>query len=455
MFTANGWQGFEWILISDPSQISSFQPPEWIRALEVLEPYAYVASEDGLWVMDISDPSLPFPVAHLQTLPAVSIALVGNYAYLACPGDGLRIIDITNPPTPVEAGYFGNPAELTQVVRSGNYLFVAAGPAGLLILDLSNPTAPSQLGSLDPDYSVNALTVSGNYAYLAADNGNLTVIDITDPTNPHEVALYNPPDDALSSPQIATSVQVKDQIAYLGVISPPPTLLAGYYTGEVILIDVSDPETPVELGGLPTDGYGWAPMQIELDAAHAYVAFERQGLGVYDIANPNATTWIGGYDPSESVAGVALSGDYIFAFNKSAFILRYIDPALPTTSGWITQANHQPFPGALVSNGNPVFDQVSDAQGAYSFPWVGRWIVYPRPQPVRLCIYPSLADSQCAPQRLVAELHNFTGAGQPRFHTRHQRHLNVYRHPRAANLAGYPSGCLRGAVYAASCSNHR
>jgi hypothetical protein len=117
-------------------------------------------------------------------------------------------------------------------------------------------------------------------------------------------------------------VQVKDQIAYLGVTTPPPTPLAGFHDGRVFMVDISDPEEPLELGVLPNDG-GWAPMKIELDADLIYVAYERQGLVIYKNSNPAEPTITGLYNPSEPVIGVSISAEQIYLYNKSAFILRY------------------------------------------------------------------------------------------------------------------------------------
>ena len=67
------------------------------------------------------------------------VTVVGNYAYAV--GDTLDIIDISNPSKPVVKGtYKISNGRAVQVI--GNYAYVADGGSGLKIIDISNPTTP-------------------------------------------------------------------------------------------------------------------------------------------------------------------------------------------------------------------------------------------------------------------------------------------------------------------------
>jgi hypothetical protein len=48
--------------------------------------------------------------------------------------EGLRIIDISNPESPREIGYYDTPGSALSVYVSDCYIYVAAGFAGLTIL---------------------------------------------------------------------------------------------------------------------------------------------------------------------------------------------------------------------------------------------------------------------------------------------------------------------------------
>jgi len=364
-YLANGWSGVEIARLSDLTQSGSYRLPPVTHDIVVAEPYAYSATDNGFWVLDTSEASSPRVVAHLPTpTPAVSIALSGIHAYVACPGNGIHIIDVTSPLAPVGAVFYPLAEELHQVEVVGNLLYVAAGSGGLRILDIGDPLNPAETGAFPLAEGVNAVAVDGDEAYLAAGHGDLRVVDVSDPADPHEIGAYTPPEQ-LTGPS-GSAVAVQDGVAYLATVAGPPTPLAHYMTGNVWQIDVSDPDDP-DLISTIYQNYGWAPYSLKLEADRLYVVFQRQGLHLYDTSDPTALQELGSYDPAEYTVGVSLAGGVIYLFNRSTYLLRYADPALPTISGRITHANRLPFAGARVSAGSTAFDQVTDAQGMFTY----------------------------------------------------------------------------------------
>uniref|UniRef100_A0A7V6CMS6 LVIVD repeat protein n=1 Tax=candidate division WOR-3 bacterium TaxID=2052148 RepID=A0A7V6CMS6_UNCW3 len=106
---------------------------------------------------------------------AQDVAVSGNYAYVADWEAGLRIIDISNPRSPVEVGYYDTPGAAYGVAVSGNYAYVADAGAGLRIIDISNPRSPNEVGYYDtPEWAL-GVAVS-NYAYVADATSGLRII---------------------------------------------------------------------------------------------------------------------------------------------------------------------------------------------------------------------------------------------------------------------------------------
>ena len=70
----------------------------------------------------------------------------GSYAYVADDSDGLKIVDISDPTTPVKVGEFYDGEEFLTYARgvfiSGSYAYVVKGANGVEIIDISDPTAP-------------------------------------------------------------------------------------------------------------------------------------------------------------------------------------------------------------------------------------------------------------------------------------------------------------------------
>jgi hypothetical protein len=369
-YSANGENGIEIFDIPTLIQSGTLVYPQYINQIAYAKPYAYIAANDGLWVVDTSDRRMPTTVAHIHSdSPSVSVVIVGSYAYLALPGLAIHSIDISNPLSPGPIGVYIFTGEINQLLFAHNRLYVAAGVDGLRVLDLSDPLNLSEAGAYVPGYSISAIAIEGDRAYLATDNGILPVLDISDPQSIQEIGSYDYPDDYPSC-RSATTVAVKNNIVYHGGSCAGPTPLAGSH-GFIRMVDVSDPENPTEIGFLPDISL---PERVNIVGYRAYVISPSDGLVIYNISDPTAPYKIGLYTPPKGLFGdldVSFggtpAGENIFLYGNSTFILRYIDPALPSIRGSITQANHQPYPGVLVSAGNSLPDKITDKSGAFSF----------------------------------------------------------------------------------------
>jgi hypothetical protein len=80
-------------------------------------------------VIDVSDPRSPQEVGFYDTPGyARSVAVSGRYAYVADAGAGLRVIDVSNPSSPREVGFYETPGDGSWTWRSrGAYVYVADG----------------------------------------------------------------------------------------------------------------------------------------------------------------------------------------------------------------------------------------------------------------------------------------------------------------------------------------
>ena len=121
---------------------------------------------------------------------------------------GLRVIDVSNPASPSEVGFYDTPYYAYGVAISGGYAYVANGASGLRVIDVSNPASPSEVGSCETVSCAEGVVVAGDFAYLAAHQSGLRVIDVSNPAAPVEVGYYRTPD-------WATGVAVSGAHAYL------------------------------------------------------------------------------------------------------------------------------------------------------------------------------------------------------------------------------------------------
>ncbi|GAG04484.1 unnamed protein product, partial [marine sediment metagenome] len=182
------------------------------RTIFISGKYAYVAADtdDGVEILDISDPSNPTHVGSINDTTcdaanndecmldgARGIYVSGKYAYVAAiSDDGVEILDISDPSNPTHVGSITDDetTELNGAISiyvSGKYAYVAArSDDGLEILDISDPTNPTHVGAIGKSATVKLdsasdIYVSGKYAYVAAtsDDG-VEILDISDPSNP-------------------------------------------------------------------------------------------------------------------------------------------------------------------------------------------------------------------------------------------------------------------------------
>ena len=113
----------------------------------------YACDKEGIKVLDITDLAHPQPVATLPLRDARSIYLARTYAYVAGGPDGLVILDIERPAEPridqvFDAGGCIN--DLNDVKLGITYVsefaYLADGNNGLRVVQLTSPETPGNAG---------------------------------------------------------------------------------------------------------------------------------------------------------------------------------------------------------------------------------------------------------------------------------------------------------------------
>ncbi|MCP4540848.1 MAG: hypothetical protein GY832_27240 [Chloroflexi bacterium] len=76
------------------------------------------------------------------------VAVEGDYAYVAAGEQGLRVVDVSNPAIPTEVGFYNTPGDAHAVTVADGYVYVADWAGGLLILQFFPPG--SRPGAISP-----------------------------------------------------------------------------------------------------------------------------------------------------------------------------------------------------------------------------------------------------------------------------------------------------------------
>lgn len=400
---ANGQNGLRVIDVSDPAQAFQsgvYPSPGCVEEVALINTHAYLAAgEAGLRVVDISDSVAPFEVGFLDTPGyADDIFVSGGLAYLA-DGDNLRIIDVSNAADPVEIGLHPTSSEYEKIVGldvAGDHAYLVTqrtlggGLRGLRIIDVSVPTLPVEAGFLDTFNEAYDVFVSGDHAFVAAGTSGLRVIDVSDPTAPAEVGFVSPPERFYG-------VEVSDNRAYVAswwdglviidVAQPTAPLRVNKYDtrgqanvvaaagdfallnlfGEnLFLLDVSDPDTP-SIGGVffPTT----PASSIVLKGSCAYVTAGYPDLRIFDLSNPSAPVELSNLHIMGSwfAMDISVSGDFAYLpvlGGHGATGMQIVDisePAAPFVVSYVQTA----APGCVTAGGG----------FAYLGDWYEMWVI--------------------------------------------------------------------------------
>ena len=261
--------------------------------------YAYVADGySGLRVISLADPAQPAEVGHYDTPGwAHGVAVNGSYAYVADYDSGLRVISVADPANPTEVGHYDTPGWACGVAVNGDRVYVADDTAGLRIISVSDPAHPTEVGHYDTQDRAWGVAVRGDTAHVASVDLGFGIISAIDPANPVVVGGFY----QLNSRTLG-GVAVSDNCAYVT-----------HDLFGLLVISI----TPCELLG-HCGAYRRAS-GVAASYGYAYVAADEDGLLAISVADPTHPVQVGSYDvPNWWANGVTVSGDRVYVAFGSA-----------------------------------------------------------------------------------------------------------------------------------------
>lgn len=265
-----------------PREVGSIRIDDIVLGIHVAGRYAHLVGPEGLWVVDVSDPSQPAVLGHYD--PArlayqdVALGRVEHpgdkpYAYVGgtycdssgCDGE-LHVVDVSDPTNPSLVGSTDSGA-ISAVAATDGYALLGTG--SLVTIEVTNPMTPTAVGgSRVPGDFVRDLALRGRYAFVAGRG--LAVFDLSNPVAPDQIGFYRVASQA-------NAVAVEGRYAYVNtaycVIRP--SCPGG---GSLLVLDIADLRDPVLVGAydLPGD----IPRGVAADGDYIYVAGGNAGLYV-------------------------------------------------------------------------------------------------------------------------------------------------------------------------------
>jgi hypothetical protein len=244
---------------------------------------------------------------------AFSVAVSGDYAYVADGYAGLRVISVVDPAHPVEVGSFDSPGWAHGVAVSGNYAYVADYDSGLRVISVADPAHAVEVGHFDTPGLACGVAVNGDRAYVANYTAGLRIISVADPAHPVEVGHYNTQD-------LAWGIVARGDTAHVASVDQ------GYTAVSAI-----DPANPIVVGGF-FDFFSYPLGGVAVSGNYAYITHDSLGLVVMSITPSQMVGHCGAYIRA---GGVAAGYGYVYvaADEDGLQAISVSDPAHPVVVG--------------------------------------------------------------------------------------------------------------------------
>lgn len=377
--------------VSDPtsmSEITSISTGNGATNVAINRNYLYVLTEDSgtadgnnVIIYDISNFDNISEVGRIDNgengdtdirVPK-RIEISGNYAYISYEGnnDGIGIVDITNPSQPILMSYlnsedFGVISNPYGIKVHNNLLYVVSSQSFFYIIDVSNPAKPEVLSYFYDNTNLNgarAVDVVDNYAYVAASSGDrLSIVDVRYPK------------------ELATKMSGADPVA---ATTTAGTLASDFEDGDTIdtitlttgdRILIKDQADPIENGVYTVNASGAPTRVTEMNSAaddvfRLYVTIAAgagtnngksfvQTNGLYPAPGTDALNFeeytvrnfiVGSLNDGtnlNNISDLRVVGDYVLATAEDAQKVTAVDVSDPTTPTYHTDVSGTNFNGA-------------------------------------------------------------------------------------------------------------
>ena len=282
-----------------PKPLSFVSIPGYANSVAVNGDYAYVAAgASGLQIVNVSDRANPALVKSLALAGnANDVKLLGNLAYIAA-GSVLHVVDVANPLAPVLRGTLPTGNSLAVAV-SGTTAYVANG-SNLLLINVANPGAMTLLGSVAITGTAQGVDVDPQrkLAVVAAGSTGLYVVDVSNSGAPTVVGNVDTGD--------ARDVAIRGTVAFVADFQKSTTS-----------VNIATPSAPLVLSNVTDPNLGGFLLDIALSGNFALAADVKfvNGVPITDIRNPaalEARAILNFPQRDDNGMGIAVDGAFVY-----------------------------------------------------------------------------------------------------------------------------------------------
>ncbi|CAN5177357.1 hypothetical protein BH11MYX1_BH11MYX1_04340 [soil metagenome] len=284
---------------------------------------AYLQRQDGLHIIETSDPANPVQVglyrrSQLGYSNDVKLVEANGRHYAVIADYGVDVVDVSSPASPVLVASIHEDAHTDAIeLRDGKiYAYFGTYDGTCPIYDLTNPEAPVKLGS----YSVNGmlvhdLSVDHGIAYLNAWDKGFVVVDYTHPAAPVKLGSWPNTPTRTSHSNWTTTINGR-HIALHG---------EEHYGAKLDLVDL-DPASPTFMQSFATwQTREWVSIHNLMGfGTKAYFSYYQDGIRVLDLADPTKPAQLGYYNTWDPQADYTSSDFFEGAVGLDVDLTRHL-----------------------------------------------------------------------------------------------------------------------------------
>ena len=339
-YVAAGCAGLRIIDISDPTQpeLIGYYDDNAYRAVSICitDDVACVADQiSGLDLIDISDPRNPRLLSHYQTCQwfeninwCNSVTATGDYAYIAISVEGMRVIDISDPENPRRAATFRTNGLPIDIFKSDDVIYLSSINGGLTLIDVSDPIRPRRLGVLFPNNTITKTIAVDNLAFSNdSDQSEIVILDVSDIENPVEVG-------SIPSNARQLGMSVVGNIIYLAS------------SNSLYSYNFSDLQDIHRVGFYSNDDLELGGLSISEEVV--YVAGDVGGFRAISISDPENLEEIGVYDPPCLSMRITHNNEHAYVLDTDE-CLRIVDVSDPEAPQEVATIPDQEIKSVVVS----------------------------------------------------------------------------------------------------------
>lgn len=315
-----------------PIQTGFILTSSWIEGSDYESGLLYLPG-NGLEIVDVSDPANLTLVSQWGVPSTADVEVSGGYAYITDDDDNtLHVVDVTDPANPFEVGILPAYGKVYFLDVAGDKAYFADMVYGLLVVDISTPSAPSLMSMTSTGHLPHGVDVDSGLAAVTANYGTLHMLDVSDPYAPELLGTYlQPPDTIIDNTALHEGVDLEGGVAVTN------DSWHGFHT-----FDVTDPAVPDRKGGI-VFGRGIFPAALSGNLVYS----GKTQIFVYDISDPANPLQVGtGPDLQDFLYEIIIAGTTGYACSESEVVIFDLtDPVNPlelsrfaTTEGVIAMA---------------------------------------------------------------------------------------------------------------------